>query len=259
MIDTHCHLTFPQLHRQLDDVLARAAARGVDEMICVGTNGGDAVAAAALAERYAHIHATAGLHPLYVTPETDLDAAGELLRWAAARREVVAFGEMGLDYHYDEPARELQHAAFARQLEVIAAMDSARPIIIHNRKATDDVLAMIAEAGLAGERFVFHCFTGDRAEVERVLAAGAMVSFTGIVTFPNARDVAEASDAVPIERLMVETDSPFLTPEPNRKVRPNEPAYVVDVARFLADRRGMAFEAFVEAVDANARRFFSLA
>ena len=259
MIDTHCHLTFPQLHRQLDDVLARAAARGVDEMISVGTNPADARAAAALAQRYAHVHATAGLHPLYVKPETDLDVADEMLAWAAAADEVVALGEMGLDYHYGDPPRELQHKAFARQLTTIAKLDTTKPVVIHNRKATSDVLAMIREAGLPASRFVFHCFTGDRVEVEQVLTAGAMVSFTGIVTFANAREVADASDAVPLERLMVETDSPYLTPEPHRKVRPNEPAYVVDVARFLAARRGMGFDEFVDAVDGNARRFFDLA
>ena len=259
MIDTHCHLTFPQLRRQLDDVLTRAAARGVDEMISVGTNPDDARAAAALAQRYAHIHATAGLHPLYVTPETDLAIVDAMLAWAVDADEVVALGEMGLDYHYGEPPRELQHEAFRRQLATIARLNTAKPVVIHNRKATSDVLAMIREAGLAGDRFVFHCFTGDRGEVEQVLEAGAMVSFTGVVTFANAREVAEASDAVGLPRLMVETDSPYLTPEPHRKVRPNEPAYVVDVARFLASRRGMGFDEFVEAVDGNARRVFGLA
>ena len=259
MIDTHCHLTFPQLHRRLDDVLARAAQRGVDEMISVGTNPDDALAAAALAQRYAQVHATAGLHPLYVKPGMDLGVVDEMLAWAVGRKEVVALGEMGLDYHYDDPPRELQHEAFGRQLATIAKLDTIMPIVIHNRKATSDVLAMIREAGLPGERFVFHCFTGGRGEVEQVLEAGAMMSFTGVATFANAREVAEASDAVPLARLMVETDAPYLTPEPHRKVRPNEPAYVVDVARFLAARRGMGFDAFVDAVDGNARRVFGLA
>ena len=130
--------------------------------------------------------------------------------------------------------------------------------VIHNREATDDTLAMIADHGVDAARLVFHCFTGSAAEVDAILAVGAMVSFTGIVTFGGAASVAAASDRVPLERLMIETDSPFLTPAPHRKVRPNEPKYVPHVAKFLAKRRGMPIAEFVAAVDGNADRFFGL-
>ncbi|MEX0653167.1 MAG: TatD family hydrolase, partial [Phycisphaeraceae bacterium] len=234
MIDTHCHLTFPQLFDQLDAVLARAHGEGVDCMITVGTSPDDAERAAALAAAEEDIFATSGLHPHYVEKWDDRPALVDRLTTLAGHPQVVAMGEMGLDYHYPDPPRDVQQRAFGWQLEMLADLPRDLPIVIHNRKATDDVLAMIRDAGLPGERFVFHCFTGDRAELDAILATGAMVSFTGIVTFSSARDLAEASDAVPIERLMIETDSPYLTPEPHRKVRPNEPRYVADVARFLA-------------------------
>ncbi|MEL7089782.1 MAG: TatD family hydrolase, partial [Planctomycetota bacterium] len=130
--------------------------------------------------------------------------------------------------------------------------------VIHNREATDDTLAMIADHGVDGARLVFHCFTGSVAEVEEILAIGARVSFTGIVTFGGAKAVAEASDRVPLDRLMIETDSPYLTPAPHRKVRPNEPKFVTHVAAFLAARRGISVAEFVAAVDDNAELFFGI-
>ena len=133
------------------------------------------------------------------------------------------------------------------------------PAVIHNREATGDTLAMLADSGLPGERFVFHCFTGGVDEVERILGFGAMVGFTGIVTFGSAGNVAAAADRVPLDRLMLETDSPFLTPMPHRKVRPNEPKYVPRVASFLAERWGMPVEEIIAAADANAERFYRLA
>ncbi|MFW6059300.1 MAG: TatD family hydrolase [Phycisphaeraceae bacterium] len=257
MIDTHCHLTFPDLASRVDEVLAAARDAGVDRMITVGTTPDDARRAATLAQQHDSVYATVGLHPHYVAQMSGRDALRAAMHELAAQPRVVALGEMGLDYHYDDPPRAAQQQAFRWQLEIAAELADL-PIIIHNRKATDDTLAMIREEGLPGERFVFHCFTGDAREVEQILGIGAMVSFTGIVTFKNAGDIAEASDRVPMERLMVETDSPYLTPAPHRKVRPNEPRYVVDVARFLAKRRGMSMEAFVAQVDANAQRFFNL-
>lgn len=259
MIDTHCHLTFPKLYERAPEVIAAAGEAGVDRMITVGTTPADARKALVLAQQHANVYATVGLHPHYAEPGVDLAALDEAMRSLADEAKVVAVGEMGLDYHYPDPPRELQREVFEAQLETVQAMDDATlPIIIHNRKATDDVLAMIRASGLPGERFVFHCFTGSAEELDAILDLGAMLSLTGIVTFSSARDLAEASDRVPMERLMVETDSPYLTPEPYRKVRPNEPRYVVEVAKFLAARRGMALEAFVVQADANAERFFRL-
>jgi len=259
MIDTHCHLTFDQLASRLDDVLREAKQAGVHGMISVGTSPQQTQQAIAVAQRHTGVYATAGLHPHYVEQFTSKTALLDSLREAAASPHVVALGEMGLDRHYPEPPLEHQRQAFDWQLELAAEPALKHlPIIIHNRKATEDTLAMLRQAGMAGDRFVFHCFAGDVAEVEAILKFGAMVSFTGIVTFPNAREVAEASDRVPVDRLMVETDAPYLTPEPYRKLRPNEPRYVVEVARFLAERRKMDFADFETVMDENAKRFFRL-
>lgn len=262
MIDTHCHLTFQGLSERVYEVVSAAHDAGVDRMITVGTDPDDAARAIELAERFDGVYATAGVHPHHAGKCQDIRAMTAALRELAEHPKVVALGEMGLDYHYDEPPPEAQKRVFAAQLELMH--DFRGPGVIHNREATGDVAAMIRECGLqgVGERFVFHCFTVSPGcgpeEVDAILDLGAMVSFTGIVTFRNAIVIAEASDRVPLDRLMIETDSPYLTPEPHRKVRPNEPRYVVHVAEFLAQRRGMGLDDFVAAVDNNAERFFNL-
>lgn len=256
MIDTHCHLTFKPLLEQIDTVLARATDAGVDRMISVGTSPGDARAAQNLAQQFNNVYATVGVHPHYADRCADRGEVIETMRELAADPKVVALGEMGLDKHYPDPPIADQRRVFAWQLE--AAGDLAKPIVIHNREATDDVLAMIRDSGLAGDRFVFHCFTGDDRELDAILEIGAMVSFTGIVTFANAKSLADSATRVPMDRLMIETDSPYLTPEPHRKVRPNEPCYVPWVARFLAQNRGVDEGKFVSTMDGNAERFFGL-
>ena len=256
MTDTHCHLTYDGLHERAADVIAAAHAAGVDRMISVGTTPDDALAAVKLAERHAGVFAAAGLHPHYVAG-AEKHAVVTHLSILLGHPKVVALGEMGLDRHYPEPPLDPQREAFAWQLELLAQTPGV-PAIIHNREATDETLAMIAAHGLPGSRFVFHCFTGSAAELDAILATGAMVSITGIATFKNSRDLADATDRIPLDRLMVETDSPFLTPEPFRKVRPNEPRFVPHVAAFLAQRRGMSAAEFTAAVDANADRFFGL-
>ncbi|MAE67274.1 MAG: hypothetical protein CMJ18_23680 [Phycisphaeraceae bacterium] len=254
MIDTHCHLTYDGLFEQVDDVMQRAEAAGLTRMITVGTTPDDARKALALAQRRETVWATAGVHPHYCDEIPDAAAAMEAIEAMAAEPCVVALGEMGMDRHYPDPPIERQRSMLERQLELASRVEL--PVIIHNREATDDVLEVLVGCGVPGDRFVFHCFTGSRQELDRILAFGAMVSFTGIVTFRSASDLAEGAASVPLERLMVETDSPFLTPEPYRKVRPNEPRFVTNVARFLAEQRGMDTQDFVEAVDANALRFF---
>ena len=256
MIDTHCHLTYDGLRERVGDVIAAARAAGVDRMISVGTTPDDAERAIAVAEKHENVYVAAGLHPHYAKPGGDPEGDAMRIAGLLQHPKVVAIGEMGLDWYYPDPPRDLQRRALELQLGVASRLD--KPIIIHNRQATDDVLAVLRASGIPGGRFVFHCFTGSAAELDAILAFGAYVGFTGIVTFKSARELAEASDRVPLERMFIETDSPYLTPEPYRKVRPNEPKYVADVARFLADRRGMSAEAFTAAVDANAERFFRL-
>lgn len=256
MIDTHCHLTFPQLADQVEAVIDRAAAAGVTKLISIGTTPGDAENACAIAEAHDNVYFAAGVHPHYVADV----ALNELPRLAelAAHPKCVAFGEMGVDYHYDDPPRKLQHEVFAAQLEMIRYSEMHKPIVIHCRKAVDDTLGIIRGSGLDPRRFVFHCFTEHPDECRKVLDLGAMISFTGIVTYKNAPEVRESALLVPDDRIMVETDAPYLPPEPHRKIRPNEPRFVTATAKFLAELRGMPAKDFEALTDANAKRFFSL-
>lgn len=258
MIDTHCHLTFPELTDHLDTVIAEARAAGVDRMITIGTTPADAARARDIAVAHAErgVYFAAGVHPHYGPRVTlsDLPVIAELV----VHERCVAFGEMGVDYHYSDPPRASQHELFAAQLEMVRYSRITKPIIIHCRKAVDDTLAIIAGSGIAGERFVFHCFTETPEDCRKVLDIGAMISFTGIVTYKNAPEVRESFMLVPLDRVMVETDAPYLSPEPHRKVRPNEPKFVTATAKFLADLRGMSYEDFVAATDENARRFFRM-
>lgn len=264
MIDTHCHLTYDGLHEQVDDVIQRAAAAGVDRMISVATTPSDAQRIVELAGTYANVFATVGVHPHYAASWTDLEDMAALMKRIAMSDQIVALGEMGLDYHYNDPHPDVQRQVFEAQLQVVSELDEldkqgrTLPIIIHNREATDDTLAVLRSSQLSPERFVFHCFTGNADELDAILNFGAMVSVTGIVTFKNAKALATAIDRVPLDRLMIETDSPFLTPEPHRKVRTNEPQYVADVARFLAARRNLPLDEFTAATDRNAEQFFGL-
>jgi len=256
MIDTHCHLTYDPLHARVADVLAGAAEAGVDRMISVGTTPDDARKAVALTERFANVFATVGVHPHYADDWTDRTVIVDAIKELIALDKVVAIGEMGLDKHYPDPPIESQRRVFQWQLQVAAETDL--PIIIHNREATPDTLSVLCDSGIDPGRFVFHCFTGTLEELDAILEFGAMISFTGITTFNSAAHLAEAAKRMPADRIMVETDSPYLTPAPHRKVRPNEPRYVRDVARFIAVQREMTEADFVELADANAVRFFRL-
>ena len=256
MIDTHCHLTFPELHDRWPQVLDDAAAVGVDRVITIGTTPDDAERCRAIAEADPRVYFAAGIHPHYSpnVPLSDLPRLAEL----AAHPRCVAFGEMGVDYHYADPPPRQQHEIFSAQLEVVRYSEIPKPVVIHCRKAVDDTIAIINGSGIAGHRFVFHCFTEPPDECRKVLDLGAMISFTGIVTYKNAPEVRASALLVPDDRIMVETDAPYLPPEPHRKVRPNEPKLVAATARFLADLRGVSYEQFERLTDANARRFYGV-
>jgi len=254
LADTHCHLTHGRLRGQLAGVLASAAQAGVAALITAASNVPDAQAAAALAERHARVYCTAGIHPH--------DAAGAdpdhllLIAEVAGRAKNVAIGEIGLDYHYDFSPRPDQRRVFAGQLDLAARL--GKPVVIHTREAFEDTMAILADARLPGERIVFHSFTGDDAQVRRVLEIGACVSFSGIATFHTADDIRRAAAIVPDDRILIETDSPFLSPEPVRKSKINTPANVVHVCRCLAAVRGVAPDALAAATTANAVRVFGL-
>ena len=258
MIDTHCHLTYTPLLDQVDAVLARAAEAGVDRMISVGTSPADALVALGLAKRFDHVYGTVGVHPHYADQCADRSEVVQVMQQLAADPKVVALGEMGLDKHYSDPPMADQRRVFAWQLEV--AQGLAKPIVIHNREATDDVLAMIRDSGIDGKRFVFHCFTGSDHELDAILELGAMVSFTGIVTFNSAKSLADCAARVP--GGSTDDRNGFTvsnTRTLHRKVRPNEPCYVPWVAKFLAQKRDLYEEKFVS-LDGRecGQRFFGL-
>ena len=248
--DDHCHLG----HLDLTDdagvvaALAAAAEQGVTRVVDVGTDVADSTAAADRAAAHSAIWATAGVHP----HEARHGLAG--LEPLLARAEVRAVGECGLDYHYDHSPRELQREVFAAQVALAHAY--ARALVIHTREAWDDTFAVLDEEGVP-ERTVFHCFTGGAPEAERALAMGAHLSFSGIVTFPSADDVREAARLCPDDRLLVETDAPFLTPVPHRG-RPNHPSLVPLVGARVAEVRGQAPEVVAEHSWANATRVYDL-
>ncbi len=257
MIDTHCHLTYPGLVERLEHVLADAKAKGVHSMVSIGTSVADSIHAASLADRLPGVWSTAGVHPGHAHEVEDLDAMTHALEALLTRPRVVALGECGMDFHYGKTHENAQRRVFEAQLN-IAATQHRLPVVIHNRDATDATLGLIQDSGIDPQRLLFHCYTGSASELERLLDLGVWVGFTGIVTFKSAQDLAALSDTVPLERLMIETDAPYLTPHPHRKVKINEPKYVADVATFLAQRRGLSRLAFTQATDANAQQFYGL-
>jgi TatD DNase family protein len=257
MYDTHCHLTFDDFSDRVEQVLADARAAGVGGCITVSTTPSNAQQGLELASCHEGLWCTSGVHPLYAQVAPDL----QTVRAVAEHEACVAWGELGLDHHYDNPPRDLQRDVLEAQLAMIESAVSdglVLPIVVHCRKSTDDLLAIFRRTTLDPQDFVFHCFTGTVDDARRILDFGAWISFTGVVTFANAGEVAEAAKLVPADRIMVETDAPFLTPEPHRKVRPNEPKFVVHVANRLAELRGIAPEEWERQLDANAERFFRI-
>ena len=250
MIDTHCHLTDPRLEGQLEGVLARAAAAGVAGMITISTGIDDAQRCIEVSRGREQIRCTVGVHPNYVG-ETDL-AQVPLLRGLQAAPEVVAIGEIGLDYHYGLELRDRQRQAFEMQLQI--AVDCGKPVIIHCREAADDCLAVMA--GFPGIRAVFHCFTGTVDEARKVLDAGYWLGYTGPITFKKSDALREAVRLTPLDRLLVETDAPYLTPEPLRKQKVNEPALVMHVAATVAQIKGSTLSQIDEITTRNVQRFF---
>ncbi len=254
LIDTHAHLTHEDLFERVDEVLERAAAAGVEHVITVASDASDSAKCLELARSRSALSCTAGVHP----HEANKVRPGDLERVAALWKEnqVVAVGEIGLDYYYDFSDRPTQLRVFERQLEMAAGRDL--PLVIHCRDAFDDTVGLLRRRGYPGKRVVFHCFTGSADEHRVIVEEGWRASFTGVVTFKKSEYLHEIVRACPADRLMLETDSPYLSPAPIRHVRPNEPAHVAHTARFVADLRGVTFDELADQTTANARAFFNL-
>ena len=256
LVDSHAHIDFAQFAHDREAMLERARVAGVSAMLAIGTGPGPEKMDAALpyADQYDWIYASVGIHPheaKQVTPQH----LEELTR-LAKHPKVIAWGEIGLDYFYDHSPRDIQHQVFRDQMAL--ARDAKLPIIIHCRDAWPDCLAIIEEVwrrtGLGG---ILHCFTGTIEEARRALDAGFMISFAGNSTYPKTQHIRDVAREVPLDRILIETDSPFLAPQPYRGKR-NEPAYVAEVARTLANVRNLSPEEFAASTTANFGRFFRL-
>jgi TatD DNase family protein len=252
LADSHAHLDFEQFADDLDQVLARAAEAGVAPVITVGTDLASSRRALELAGGSPMLHATAGIHPHEAGNATAEDWAA--LRQLFSDEQVVGVGETGLDYHYRFHPPEVQQDLFRRHLRLSGEV--GRPVVIHVREAFDDAFAILGEEGVAAGG-VLHCFTGGPRECERALELGLHISLAGIVTFPQAAELQQAARLVPADRLLVETDAPYLAPVPLRGKR-NEPAYVVHTARKVAALRQVGFDELCAETRANTIRLFGL-
>ena len=254
LIDTHCHLTFGQLVDDVDAVIKRSIAAGVTGWITVGTDPGHNQKAIELARKYDNMYATVGVHP-----HDAKDVTGQAIRQLhalAQNKKVVAIGETGLDFHYDHSPRDKQAEVFTSHLEL--AQELALPVIIHSRESFDKTMEILHQSGPDLKKVVFHCFSGLPEQARIVLDAGYFISFTGVVTFKNAESIRQAAEIVPLDRLMLETDCPYMSPEPMRKQRINEPALMVHTAKFLAELKQMSLDDFAAAVTTTSKAFFNL-
>jgi TatD DNase family protein len=254
LIDTHCHLADGRFKRLLEDVLDRARQAGVVGFVCAAGDLREACGALEIARAREGVFCTAGVHPHEAkgVPDDYLQQVEQL----AAADENVAVGEIGLDYYRDLSPRRVQKQVFAEQLDLAGRL--GKPVVIHTREAFDDTLAILAEGSVEPGRVVIHSCTENAAAVRRVLDWGAAVSFSGIVTYRKTDYLRKAAALVPSDRLLVETDCPYLSPEPVRKMRTNEPANVAHVLGRLAEVRGADAEDLAEQTTVNAARFFDL-
>ena len=255
LIDSHCHLNYEGLAERQDEVLDTARARGVAGFLNISTRQREWGEVIAVAERHDDVWASVGVHPHEADAHPDLGASA--LVEGSRHPRVVAIGECGLDYYYDKSDRAAQRERF--QAHIDAARQTGLPLIVHTRDAEEDTAeilsAAVREGGVTG---VLHCFTGSADLAGNALDLGFVISLSGIVTFKNARDLQETAKTVPLDRLLVETDSPFLAPVPNRG-KVCEPAFVADTAAFVAELRGEELDAVAEATTANFFRLFSRA
>ena len=261
-IDSHCHLDGPRFDSDREQVIARAREAGIANILTVGTGDGPGTldCAVKISEQYDFIYATIGIHPHEAKLATDADFAQ--LEHLARKPKVIAWGEIGLDYYYDHSPREIQKSVFVHQMELAHA--EKLPIVIHCRpsensdNAWDDCLALVEQhwksSGLGG---ILHCFTGTWSHAKRAFDMGFMISFAGNVTFPKAQQIRDSAQQVPLDRMLIETDSPFLAPVPYRGKR-NEPAFVKEVARQIGELRGISTDEIGARTSENFYRFFSL-
>jgi TatD DNase family protein len=251
LIDSHCHLDFPDFADELDAFVARARAAGIGRMVTISTRVARHAGVLAIAERFPDIYCSVGTHPHYAGDEPDITAADLVAR--AQHPRIVAIGEAGLDYHYDRSPRPAQEQGFRTHIK--AARDSGLPLVIHSRAADADTARILEEeTGQGAFPAVLHCFTGSAELARRAIALGLFISFTGILTFKNSAALRAIAAELPADRILVETDAPYLAPSPFRGKR-NEPAFVGEVAKVLAEARGVSLDEIARQTTDN---FFAL-
>ena len=253
LVDSHCHLDFPDFASELDDVVARARGVGIGRMVTISTRVKKHDQVRAVAERFDDVFCSVGTHPHNAHEELDI-GADELLK-LIEHPKVVAIGEAGLDYHYDNSPRDAQAQGF--RAHIAAARQSRLPLVIHSRDADDDMARILEEeSGKGAFPAVLHCFTGGRDLAMRAIALGHYVSFTGILTFKATQNLRDIAAELPADRILVETDAPYLAPGKFRGKR-CEPAYVVETAKVLAETRGVTFDEIARQTTENFFRLFS--
>ena len=253
LIDSHCHLDFPDFASELDAVVDRARAAGIARMVTISTRVAKQDALLAIADRFADVYCSVGTHPHYAHEELDISTADLVAR--TRNPKVVAIGEAGLDYHYDNSPREAQERGFRNH--IAAARETGLPLVIHSRDADDDMARILEqETGKGAFPAVLHCFTGGAELARRAIALGLYISFTGILTFKNSAALREIAASLPADRILVETDAPYLAPGKLRGKR-NEPAFVVETANVLAETRGVSFDAIARQTTENFFKLFA--
>lgn len=254
LIDTHCHLDFADFDAERDELVARAHAAGVKQMVTISTRVRKLQTLLDLTERYDSVFCSVGTHPNNAGEELDV-TADDLVRLAESHEKIVAIGEAGLDYFYDTQKPEDQQTGLRRHIE--AARRTRLPLVIHSRSADEDMAAILREETEKGDfPFILHCFSAGQALADAGVELGGYVSFSGILTFPKSEDIREIAKTIPLDRLLVETDAPYLAPKRWRGKR-NEPSYVVNTAEVLAEVKGISHEEMARVTTENAFRCFS--
>ncbi len=250
-IDTHCHLEMDEFNLDRNEVIERAKNAGIEAVITIGSDLKGNKGALELSEKYDSVYAAVGFHPHDAKDFTE-EIYRKLKEWTA-KEKVVAIGEIGLDYHYDNSPREVQREVFKLQLSL--AKETGLPVVIHSREAKKDTLEIVKESGI--DKGVFHCFSGDMDMAEKVMAMGFHISIAGPVTFKNAKKLVEIAKSIPDDYLLIETDAPYLAPEPFRGKR-NEPSYLVYTAKKIAELRGISMDDVARITTLNAKRLFRI-
>lgn len=253
LFDTHAHLNATQFNEDVEQVIERARAEGVSHIVVVGFDRPTIQRAMELAEQYSFIYAAVGWHPVDAIHMTDEDLI--MIECLAAHPKVVALGEMGLDYYWDQSPKEVQKEVFRKQIRL--AKKVKLPIVIHNRDATADIVHILQEEHAEEVGGVMHCFSGSIEVARQCIDMNFYISFGGPVTFKNAKKPKEVAKEIPLDRLLIETDCPYLTPHPFRGKR-NEPSYVKYVAEAIAELKGISFEEVAQKTSDNAKRLFGI-